>query len=167
MRPSVYTFSENALASVEERVDCFGQRIESAIGHFRCFFRAGLLALDISLDEDCPHAEPAAELNVREGIAEYGAGGGSYLWKVAPCLLEHAGERFTAVALKPIVGAIVKTINVGPVRLKNSLEFGMDRFHIGGREQSEGNAALVGDHDHQHSRAIEPGNGLRHPWKHV
>ncbi len=99
----------------EQGVDGFGQGGEVEVGGGAGGFGSGLAVLGVAFDEDCLHAEVAAELNVGERVAEDDAGLGGDVGEVGQGLVEEAGEGLAAVALGFIVGAEVEGVDVGLV----------------------------------------------------
>ena len=82
--------------------------------------------------------------------------------KLSLGLFKKAGQRLPAVALALIVRAEVEAIHMSAVALKFLLKRGVDSVHVGRRIQAQGNSALVGNHHHSQSGAVETGDSLGH-----
>lgn len=118
-------------------------------------FATGFAVFRVAFDEDCLHAELAAELNVGERVTEDDAGFGGDVWEVSEGLVEEAGEGFATVALGLVVGAKVEGVDVGLLGRELAGEAGVDFMDVGGGVETEGYAALIRDYDDAKAGAIE------------
>lgn len=137
------------------------------ISRFAGGVRAGLLKCGIAVDEHRKHAEPAAELDVRPGVADNRAGFGADVGKVRLRLIEQAGQRLAAIALILVVRAEVEAVHMGFVVSQFPLKLGMDTEDVFLGTESEGNASLIGDENDAQAGAIEACDSLGNAGKYA
>jgi len=141
------------LHKVQQRLGGSGCQGSGAIG-------IGSWRLSRICNEDTPHAQSGASLNIGERIAHHHAIAGIGAREVAEGLLKQPRQGLAAIALSVVVRAIVDGIEMSTVRCEMLLQPVMHDVQIGLRMQSQGDAALVRHQDHPTPGAVEPGDGF-------
>ena len=152
---------------MQQPVHGLGKRRAAQVGQFSRYFGANLLMYGVAFDEHGSHTQPSTKLDVGERVADHDTAIGSDLRKHHRSLFEQSRQRFAAVALSLVVRADVKTVHMCAMGPQNVLQRDMNGFDIGGGVESQGNAALVADHNYSHPGLIQPSDRFNHARKQV